>query len=127
MTYFGTLQVCFYLLFCHSIDPGWAYGIYYNICGTLVSGTTTMFLNAPFKPATVYHVLNEYGVTNLAGAPTAYRSIMAEGENVAKKYSKINLKRISSAGEALNKPALDFFNKIWGIKIREHYGQTEHG
>jgi acetyl-CoA synthetase len=100
--------------------------MYYNICGTLVTGTTTMFANIPFKPQHIYQILNDHKVTNLTGAPTMYRSIMAEGYDLPKMYN-FHLKRVSCAGEALNKPALQFFEKIWNLKIREHYGQTEHG
>jgi acetyl-CoA synthetase len=114
-------------VFWNVADPGWAYGMYYNICGTLVAGITTMFLSVPFKPENVFKVINEHGVTNLTGAPTMYRSIMASGEHLAKQYRIKTLKKLSSAGEALNQPALKYFNNIWGLKIHEHYGQTEHG
>lgn len=109
-------------------DPGWAYGMYYNICGTLLTGTTTMFLNDPhFNPRAVFRLIQDQLVTNFAAAPTTYRALMAEGSKVAAEYNCSSLRKLTSVGEPMNPNVLAYFEKIWGLKIHEHYGQTELG
>ena len=46
-------------------------------------------------------VIEKYGITNLAGAPTAYRMLIAAGEKVPARL-KGRLRVASSAGEPLN-------------------------
>lgn len=114
------------LRFWNIADCGWAYGMYYALIGPLLTGTTTRFVNAPFKPATVYSVLESESVNNFAAAPTAYRTMMAEGEQLIKQFN-FYVQRVSSAGEPLNPEAIRFFQKYWGTRVLDHYGQTESG
>lgn len=107
-------------------DPGWAYGLYYNLVGPLLVGKSTLFFNAPFNPANVYRILSKYQVTNFASAPTAYRALKAGGDKLAKQYP-VQLRVASSAGEPLNPEVIDWSEKIWGIPIHDHFGQTELG
>jgi acetyl-CoA synthetase len=109
-------------------DPGWAYGMYYNVCGTLLTGTTTMFLNDPhFNPRSIFRLIQDQLVTNLAAAPTTYRALMAEGETVAASYNCSSLRKITCVGEPMNPNVSTYFERIWGLRIHEHYGQTEIG
>ncbi|ATW27500.1 AMP-binding protein [Candidatus Formimonas warabiya] len=107
-------------------DPGWAYGLYYNLIGTLLMGKTILFYHAPFNPAGAYHIMEKYQVTNLTGAPTAYKVIMGAGEEMARK-AQLHLRVLSSAGEPLNPHVIKWAKKMWGLPIYDHYGQTEGG
>ena len=107
-------------------DPGWAYGLYYNLVGPLLVGKSTLFFNAPFSPADVYRILSKYRVTNFASAPTAYRALKAAGDKVAKQFPA-HLRVASSAGEPLNPQVIEWSEKLWGIPIHDHFGQTELG
>ncbi|MGM3932441.1 hypothetical protein NA612_23275, partial [Salmonella sp. NW378] len=60
-------------------DPGWAYGLYYGVVGSLLIGTAALFRDAPFDAQAVYRTLVKYGVTNLFAAPTAFRALRAAG------------------------------------------------
>jgi acetyl-CoA synthetase len=107
-------------------DPGWAYGLYYNVVGPLLVGKSTLFFNAPFSPSDIFRILNKYRVTNFASAPTAYRALKAAGDKIAKQFS-LHLRVASSAGEPLNPEVIEWSQKLWGIPIHDHFGQTELG
>jgi acetyl-CoA synthetase len=107
-------------------DPGWAYGLYYNVVGPLLVGKSTLFFNAPFNPSEIFRILSKYRVTNFASAPTAYRALKAAGDRVVKQFP-LHLRVASSAGEPLNPEVIEWSQKLWGIPIHDHFGQTELG
>lgn len=107
-------------------DPGWAYGLYYNVVGPLLLGKAALFFNAHFSPSEIFRILSKYRVTNFASAPTAYRALKAAGERVVKQFP-LHLRVASSAGEPLNPDVIEWSKKLWGIPIHDHYGQTELG
>lgn len=107
-------------------DPGWAYGLYYAATTPLLMGVTTLFSEDPFTVENFYRVVKQYGVTNLAGAPTAYRLLMAAGDEAAAQV-KGQLRAVSSAGEPLNAEVIRWFDRALNAPIRDHYGQTETG
>ena len=61
-------------VFWNIADPGWAYGLYYGLIGPLLLGRATLLVQAPFDAAATYRLLEAYGVTNFAAAPTVYRA-----------------------------------------------------
>lgn len=107
-------------------DPGWAYGLYFNVIGPLLVGKSTLFFDAPFSASEIFRILNKYRVTNFASAPTAYRALKAAGDKVAKEFPSY-LRVASSAGEPLNPEVIKWSRELWGIPIHDHYGQTELG
>jgi len=60
-------------------DPGWAYGLFIGVVGSLCAGTRSLLLHAGFSAELTARVLSEFGVTNFAAAPTVYRSLRASG------------------------------------------------
>lgn len=113
-------------VFWNIADPGWAYGLYYGVIGPLALGHSTTFHEGPFTVDSCYRTIAELGVTNLTGAPTAYRMLMAAGEAAAAPI-KGRLRVVSSAGEPLNPEVIRWFDKALGVVIHDHYGQTETG
>lgn len=107
-------------------DPGWAYGLYYAVTGPLAIGVTTVFHEGAFTVASAYETIIEYGITNLAGSPTAYRLLMGEGSEQAARI-RGRLRVVSSAGEPLNPEIIRWFDKHLDAPIYDHYGQTELG
>ena len=107
-------------------DPGWAYGLYYNLIGPLLMGKATMFFDAPFTPGEFFRIMSKYRVTNFASSPTAYRALKASGDRVARQYPYF-LRVASSAGEPLNPEVIEWSRKLWGIPIHDQFGQTELG
>ncbi|MGF6345759.1 AMP-binding protein [Variovorax sp. W2I14] len=107
-------------------DPGWAYGLYFGAIGPLLSGNTTLFYDGPFSAETAYRLIEKYDITNLAGAPTAFRLMMAADPQLAARI-RGKLRVVSSAGEPLNPEVMRWFREALDCPIGDHYGQTEIG
>jgi acetyl-CoA synthetase len=107
-------------------DPGWAYGLYYAITGPLLLGHATTLYDGSFTVESAYRIIDSHGITNLAGAPTAYRLLIAAGPEAASAV-KGKLRVVSSAGEPLNPEVIRWFAAELGATINDHYGQTELG
>jgi acetyl-CoA synthetase len=112
--------------FWNMADPGWAYGLYYAIIGPLALGFATTFSEEPFTVEGAYRTICALDIDVLAGSPTAYRLMMAEGASAAQAI-KGRLRSISSAGEPLGSEVVGWFAKEAGSPIYDHYGQTETG
>jgi acetyl-CoA synthetase len=107
-------------------DPGWAYGLYYAITGPLLLGHATIFYEGGFTIDSLCQIVEDYQVNNLAGAPTAYRLMMAADQTqMAKLKGKFRV--VSSAGEPLNPEVIRWFKHVLDAPIFDHYGQTEVG
>jgi hypothetical protein len=65
-------------------DPGWAYGMLYALIGPLLLGHTTTFYEGGFTVDATVRIVRDLSITNFAGAPTAYRMLMAAGPEAAK-------------------------------------------
>jgi acetyl-CoA synthetase len=107
-------------------DPGWAYGLYYAVTGPLLIGHATTFYDGGFTVESTYRIIKSHGITNLAGAPTAYRLLIAAGPEAAAGV-KGQLRVVSSAGEPLNPEVIRWFAKHLCAPIHDQYGQTELG
>ncbi|WKV98517.1 AMP-binding protein [Pseudomonas sp. H22_DOA] len=107
-------------------DPGWAYGIYFGVTGPLAMGHPITFYDGPFTLESTCRVINKYGITNLTGSPTAYRLLIAGGNEFARSI-KGKLRIVSSAGEPLNPEVIRWFADNLDVVIHDHYGQTELG
>ena len=107
-------------------DPGWAYGLYYAVIGPLAMGQTTFFYDGPFTVESTVRTIKKHGITNLAGAPTAFRLLIAAGPDGVRDI-KGQLRAVSSAGEPLNPEVIRWFAEHLDTTIHDHYGQTELG
>jgi acetyl-CoA synthetase len=106
----------------NAADPGWAYGLYYAILGPLALGRQSILLAGGFSSEATRAVVEHFGVTNLAAAPTVYRSLRKDGLTLDRP-----LRRASSAGEPLTPDVNAWAATALGTQVRDHYGQTEHG
>ncbi|MFD4366558.1 AMP-binding protein [Rhodococcus sp. NPDC058521] len=111
-------------VFWNAADPGWAYGLYYALLGPMAAGTRSLLLHAGFSAPTTWQIIEKFGVTNFAAAPTVYRSLRADPTPVP--YG-LSLRRASSAGEPLTPDVVAWSKSALGVEVRDHYGQTEHG
>jgi acetyl-CoA synthetase len=107
-------------------DPGWAYGLYFGIVGPLLLGQSILWRSVPFDAADMYEAILRHQVTNLAGAPTVYRSLRAAAVPAGFRDAS-RLRAISSAGEPLNAQLLEWSERELGVAIHDHYGQSELG
>ena len=107
-------------------DPGWAYGLYYAVVGAPLVGCATHFCEAGFSVESTYRMLEKYRITVLCSAPTAYRLLMAGGDELADACSA-PLRVAFSGGEPLNPEVLHWVNDHLGCPVHDQYGQTEGG
>jgi acetyl-CoA synthetase len=107
-------------------DPGWGYGLWFGVIGSLLLGQTMLLRGVPFDAADVLEAITRHRITNLASAPTAYRAIRAAGVPASFK-NESSLRAISSAGEPLNPELLEWSERELGSPIHDHYGQSEAG
>ena len=107
-------------------DPGWAYGLYYGIIAPLQLGATIHFNEAGFTADNTFAFLQQYQITNLAAAPTAYRLLKAHDE-LLDNYPDIQLRVASSAGEPLNPELVSWAQRQLNCLVCDQYGQTETG
>ena len=95
----------------------------YAITGPLALGRHALLLSAGFSPELTWAVLERYGVTNLAAAPTVFRSLRAASADLA----DLTLRCVSSAGEPLTPDVNEWAVGALGTQVHDHYGQTETG
>lgn len=105
-------------------DPGWAYGLYFGVIGSLSTGVHSLMLKGGFDAAATYRVLDEHGVTSFAAAPTVYRSLMCSDAPAPR---GLKLRCASSAGEPLTPDVNEWAAAALGVQVHDHYGQTEAG
>ena len=107
-------------------DPGWAYGMLYAVVGPLLLGHTTTFYEGGFTVDSTIRIMLDRKITNLAAAPTAYRLLMAAGEEAMAPIAH-QLRVGSSAGEPLNPEVIRWADRVLHCPLSDHYGQTEVG
>lgn len=113
-------------VFWNIADPGWAYGLYYAVAGSLLLGQATLLYEGAFTAESTYALIERMGVTSLAGSPTAFRLLIAAGPQAAARV-RGRLRVVSSAGEPLNPEVIRWFAEHLAVPIHDHYGQTELG
>jgi acetyl-CoA synthetase len=111
-------------VFWNMADPGWAYGLWCGIVGSMLLGHTVLMRGRPFDAEDILAAILEHGVSNLTGAPTVYRALRAAGvpEGFRERSS---LRAVSSGGEPLNAELLAWSARELGSEIHDHYGQSE--
>ena len=114
-------------------DIGWITGHSYIVYGPLLSGATTiMFEGVPSHPSysRFWEIIEKYKVTIFYTAPTAIRTLEAQGDEYVKAYNLSSLRVLGTVGEPINYDAWVWYNeKIGGEKanIVDTWWQTETG
>ena len=111
-------------VFWNAADPGWAYGLYHAIVGPLGLGRRSLLVHSGFSAALTWTVLAAFGVTNFTAGPTVYRALRAAEDLVP---PGIALRHCSSAGEPLPPEVSEWAERVLGVPVLDHYGQTELG
>jgi acetyl-CoA synthetase len=114
-------------------DIGWVVGHSYIVFGPLLVGCATIAYEGAIDhpdAETFYRIVEDHQVTGAFTSPTAVRLLMRYGTAPAKKHHLTSLERVFCAGEVLNAPAWEWFQKeALGdrIPVIDHYWQTETG
>jgi acetyl-CoA synthetase len=103
-------------------SPGWAKHAYSCFFAPWIAGAAVFILNQPrFHAASMLDAITEHGVTTLCAPPTVWRMFVQE-DMAARKTS---LREVCSAGEPLNPEVIEQVRDVWGLTVRDFYGQTE--
>lgn len=103
--------------------PGWAKSTRNAFVAPWLSGAAAMLHDARFDPVARLELIEREGVNLLCQAPTEYRLLAKHAE-----LRPIpSLRRMVSAGEALNPEAIRLFRERMGVAVCDGYGQTETG
>ena len=94
------------------VIPAWHYGI------TVVSHRFDKF-----DPEAAFQLIEEFEIRNAFLPPTALK--MMRGVKEPEKRWRLNMRSISSGGEALGAELLEWGRQTFGLTINEMYGQTE--
>ena len=114
-------------------DIGWVVGHSYIVYAPLLRGCTTIVYEGALdhpSPATLWQVMEEFGVTGVFTSPTAVRLLMRYGSEPVKRYDLSLLERVFCAGEVLNAPVWEWLQKeVLGdrVPVMDHMWQTETG
>ena len=115
-------------------DTGWITGHSYTVYGPLVNGgSTVMYEGLPVHPtpSRLWQIVDKLGVTQIYTAPTALRSLMAEGDDfVTKESSRRSLRVMGTVGEPINREAWKWYFNVVGegrCALVDTWWQTETG
>ncbi|MFB6169526.1 MAG: acyl-CoA synthetase [Haloarculaceae archaeon] len=105
-------------------DPAWAYGLFTTGFGPMSVGATRVLHAGEFDANHWLDVLETHDIDVLGAAPSAYRGLMAAGE-AALEGRQFDVQVLSSAGEPLNPPVVDWFEEHFDQPVYDTYGLSE--
>lgn len=108
-------------------DPGWVTGTSYGIFGPWLNGASNVIRGGRFSPEDWYGTIEKYKVTVWYSAPTAFRMLMAAGEDVIKQFDLSSLRHVLSVGEPLNPEVVHWGLKAFNQRIHDNWWMTETG
>ncbi|WP_162654249.1 acetate--CoA ligase [Lentilitoribacter sp. Alg239-R112] len=114
-------------------DVGWVTGHSYIVYGPLANGAVTlMFEGVPTYPdaSRFWQVCEKHKVNQFYTAPTAIRSLMAQGNEPVEKCDLSSVKVLGTVGEPINPEAWNWYNEVVGkgrCPIVDTWWQTETG
>lgn len=108
-------------------DPSWSFGLFTTGFGPMAFGATRVLHAGQFDPDRWVGILADHDISVLGAAPSAYRGIIADGEELLEGRSFEGLRVLHSAGEPLNPEVVDWFRDQFGLTVHDGYGLTEGG
>jgi len=108
-------------------DPGWVTGTSYGIFAPWLNGATNLIRGGRFSADKWYATLQDYKVTVWYSAPTAFRMLMAAGDDVVAKYDLSSVRHVLSVGEPLNPEVIRWGLKVYNQRIHDTWWMTETG
>ncbi len=108
-------------------DPGWVTGTSYGIFAPWLNGVTGVVRGGRFNPRDWYGTIERYKVTVWYSAPTAFRMLMAAGDQVINEYDLSSLRHVMSVGEPLNAEVVRWGLKAYDKRIHDNWWMTETG
>jgi acetyl-CoA synthetase len=107
---------------CNISSPGWAKHAWSCFFAPWNAEATVFIPNqSRFNARRLLEAITRAGVTTFCAPPTVWRMLVTQ--ELADFRTK--LREVVSAGEPLNPEIIDHVEAVWGLTIREGYGQTE--
>jgi acetyl-CoA synthetase len=114
-------------IFWCTADPGWVTGTSYGIIAPLTNGVVSIIDEGDFDAERWYGILAEQEVSVWYTAPTAIRTMMKVGADVARQFRLPKLRFLASVGEPLNPEAVVWGQEAFGLPFHDNWWQTETG
>ena len=120
-------------IFCCTADIGWVTGHSYLVYAPLLNGATTIiFEGIPTYPdhGRFWDLIDKHKVNIFYTAPTAIRSLQAQGKDIFKGKDLSSLRVLGSVGEPINEEAWHWYHENVGkgnCDIVDTWWQTETG
>ncbi|HOX27075.1 MAG TPA: AMP-binding protein [Candidatus Krumholzibacteria bacterium] len=114
-------------------DVGWVVGHSYIVYGPLIHGcSTVLFEGKPVRTpdaGAYWRVIQDYGVSALLAAPTAFRAIRLDDPDahLRRRYDISTLRSVFLTGERLDPATFEWLNLVLDVPIVDHWWQTETG
>lgn len=114
-------------------DVGWITGHSYVVYGPLANAATqVMYEGTPDTPhvGRWWEIVEKYKVSILYTAPTAIRSFMKQGRNIAHHNDLSSIRLLGSVGEPINPEAWVWYRHVIGggsVPVVDTWWQTETG
>lgn len=104
-------------------DTGWGKALWGKLYGQwLCEGAVFVYDFNRFAASDILPMFAKYNITTFCAPPTMLRMMIKEDIS---KYDLSSIRRMTTAGEALNPEVYKQFEKATGIQIIEGFGQTE--
>ena len=104
-------------------DTGWGKELWGKLYGQwLCEGAVFTYDFERFSASDILPMFKKYGITTFCAPPTMLRMMIKEDIS---KYDLSSIRRMTTAGEALNPEVYRQFERATGIQIMEGFGQTE--
>lgn len=108
-------------------DPGWVTGTSAGMWSPWLNGVTNVLRGGRFRAEEWFETLEKYRVTVWFSAPTAFRLLMASGNELPKQYDLSKLRHLLSAGEPLNPEVIRWGAEALNMRIHDNWWMTETG
>jgi len=105
-------------------EPGWAKWEYAVLGVVFNVGATNFHYTGRFNPEIWFNLLDKWRI-NIAKMTATELRAMCTVSDADRKYDLSSLKFILSAGEPVTPKIVKFFKEMFGVDVREGYGQTE--
>lgn len=105
-------------------DWSWTGGLMDALLPSLYFGRPIVAWNGRFSAQTAFELLQKHEVTHTFLFPTALKAMM-KAYPQPKKYFKLRLQAIMSAGEAVGDAVFAYCRQQLGVTVNEMFGQTE--
>jgi acetyl-CoA synthetase len=101
--------------------PGWAAHVYGLFAVWSTPAAIVALAQPRFDANNVLEVLGRCGVTLFGGPPTVWRMLVQQDMG----SRPVQLREVLSGGEPLNPEVIEHVERVWGLVLRDVYGQTE--